>query len=46
MAMMARILKSTDAEAQERQIVRIKKEIEFLTEDLELREQKLRIRRK
>jgi hypothetical protein len=38
MSMMVRILKSDNAETEQRKIARIKKEIEFLTEDLQQRE--------
>jgi hypothetical protein len=44
---MVKMLKSNDAEAEERQISRIKKEIEFLSFDLQGREEKLqRIKQK
>lgn len=46
MAMMVKILKSDSPEMEERQISRIKKEIEFLTEDLQLREEKLKVKHK
>jgi hypothetical protein len=47
MSMMVKILKSDNVEAEERQIERIKEEIEFLTIDLQIKEDKLqRIKRK
>ena len=47
MSMMVKILKSDTLEAEERQIERIKEEIEFLTIDLQIKEDKLqRIKRK
>lgn len=42
MSMMVKILRSDDAESEERQIARIKKEIEFLTVDLQIKEDNLR----
>jgi hypothetical protein len=39
--MMAKILFSDNEETEQKQIARIKKEIEFLTEDLQLREEKI-----
>jgi len=42
-----KILKSDDAESEERQIARMKKELEFLTIDLQIHEERLlRIRQK
>lgn len=41
MAMMMKILKSDNAEVETRQVERLKKEIEFLTIDVELREMKI-----
>jgi hypothetical protein len=38
MSTMVRILKSDNAEIEQRKIAKIKKEIEFLTEDLQQRE--------
>ncbi len=47
MSTIVRILKSDDAETEERQIARMKKEIEFLTIDLQVHEDRLqRIRQK
>ncbi len=47
MSTIVRILKSDDAETEERQIARMKKEIEFLTIDLQVHEERLqRIRQK
>ena len=47
MSMMVKILKSDNVEAEERQIERIKEEIEFLTIDLQIKEDKLqRIKQK
>ena len=36
-----KILKSDDAETEERQIARMKKELEFLTVDLQIHEERL-----
>jgi hypothetical protein len=42
-----KILKSDDAESEERQIARMKKEIEFLTIDIQVHEERLqKIRQK
>ncbi len=41
MSTLVRILKSDDMECEERKIARIKKEIEFLTIDLQQEEKKL-----
>jgi hypothetical protein len=41
MSTLIKILKSDDVESEERQIARMKKEIEFLTIDLQVREEKL-----
>jgi len=41
LSIMIKMLKSDTAESQERQIARIKKEIETLTNDLQMREAKL-----
>ena len=41
MSTMVKILKSENAESEERHIEKIKREIEFLTEDLQFREAKL-----
>lgn len=47
MSTMVKILKSNEAESEERQIARMKKEIEFLTIDLQIHEERLqRIRQK
>ena len=40
MSMLVKILKSDDFETEQRQIARIKKEIDYLTEDLQIREEK------
>ncbi|HLN46349.1 MAG TPA: hypothetical protein VK209_11645 [Candidatus Sulfotelmatobacter sp.] len=41
MLTMVKILKSDEAENEERQIARMKKEIEFLTIDLQIHEERL-----
>jgi len=46
MSIMVKMLKSNDAETEERQISRIKKESEFLKFDLQVREEKLQRKRK
>ncbi len=47
MSTFIKILKSDDAESEERQIARMKKEIEFLTIDLQVHEERLqKIRQK
>jgi len=45
MSTMMKILKSDGREAEERQIARLKKEIEFLMEDLEIREERIRTKK-
>jgi len=42
MSTLVKILMSDEAESEERQIARIRKEIEFLTIDLQIKEEKLR----
>jgi hypothetical protein len=47
MSSFIKILKSDDAESEERQIARMKKELEFLTVDLQIHEERLqKIRQK
>jgi len=42
MSTLVKILMSDEAESEERQIAQIRKEIEFLTIDLQIKEEKLR----